>query len=190
MGLSAVAGWRCAGSGAATRSIPAGMIRRLVFRHAQERGVNLDGAAGLMEKRAIVAALLMAGLLILYQSFFAHTPEPPPPAPKAEVPAATSTAPSATGPVTPSPAAAAPAPVPVAAVPLKTVEVTGPLYKAEVSSHGAELSRWDLDYRGTKPMIVPGLLGPRGITVERAGQPPLVVDFTVAAQSLDVSKMA
>jgi YidC/Oxa1 family membrane protein insertase len=166
------------------------MIRRPVFSHAHERGVNLDGAAGLMEKRAIIAALLMAGLLILYQSFFAHTPEPPPPAPKAEVPAAKPAAPSTTSPVTPSPAAAAPAPIPVAAVPLKTVEVTGPLYKAEVSSHGGDLSRWDLDYRGVKPMIVPGLLGPRGITVERAGQPPLVVDFTVTAQSLDVSKMA
>src|SRR6266481_5835245 len=121
MGLSAGAGWRCEGSGAATRSTRAGMIRHLVFPHAQERGVKLDGAAGLMEKRAIVAALLMAGLLILYQSFFAHTPEPPPPAPKAEVPAAKPAAPSTTSPVTPSPAAAAPAPIPVAAVPLKTV---------------------------------------------------------------------
>lgn len=190
MGLSAEAGWRCAGSGAATRSIPAGMIRHPVFRHVQERGVNLDGATGLMERRAIVAALLMAGLLILYQSFFAHTPEAPPPAQKAEAPAAKPSVPSASGPVTPSPAAATPVAVPVAAVPLKTVQVTAPLYKAQVSSHGGDLAAWDLDYRGIKPMIVPGLLGPRGITVERAGQPPLVVDFTVAGEALDVSKMA
>src|SRR4030095_16639043 len=175
MGLSAEAGWRCAGSGAATRSIPAGRIRHPVFRHVQERGVNLDGAAALMERRAIVAALLMAGLLILYQSFFAHTPEAPPPAPK-EAPAAKPSIPSASGPVTPSPAPAAPVAVPVAAVPLKRVQVTAPLYKAQGSNHRGDLAAWDLDYRGIKPMIVPGLLGPRGITVERAGQPPLVVD--------------
>jgi hypothetical protein len=132
----------------------------------------------------------MAGLLILYQSFFAHTPEAPPPAQKAEAPAAKPSVPSASGPVTPSPAAATPVAVPVAAVPLKTVQVTAPLYKAQVSSHGGDLAAWDLDYRGIKPMIVPGLLGPRGITVERAGQPPLVVDFTVAGEALDVSKMA
>lgn len=143
-----------------------------------------------MEKRAIVAALLMAGLLILYQSFFAHIPEAPPPAQKADAPAAKSAPSSAPSPGTPAPAAAAPVAVPVAAVPLKTVQVTAPLYKAQVSSHGGDLSAWDLDYRGIKPMIVPGLLGPRGITVERAGQAPRVVDFTVAGESLDVSKMA
>src|SRR4029434_6829252 len=88
-------------------------------RHAQERGVNLDGAAGLMEKRAIVAALLMAGLLILYQSFFAHIPQAPPPAQKADAPAAKSAPSSAPSPGTPAPAAAAPVAVPVAAVPLK-----------------------------------------------------------------------
>jgi len=142
-----------------------------------------------MEKRAIVAALLMAGLLILYQTLFVHAPEAPPPAPKAEAPAAGPSASPAPGPASPSPAAAAPVPVPVVALPLKTAQVTGPLYKAQVSSHGGDLSAWELDYRGTKPMIVPGLLGPRGITVERAGQPPRVVDFTIVPDSLDLSKM-
>jgi YidC/Oxa1 family membrane protein insertase len=163
------------------------MIRRPTYRHAQERGVNLDGAAGLMEKRAIVAALLMAGLLILYQTLFVHSPETPPPTPKAETPATKPAVPPASGLTGPSPAAAAP--VPIADVPLKTAQVTGPLYKAQVSSHGGDFSAWDLDYRGIKPLIVPGLLGPRGITVERAGQPPRVVDFTVTPDSLDLSRM-
>ena len=143
-----------------------------------------------MEKRAIVAALLMAGLLILYQTLFVHSPETPPPAPKAEAPAAKAPAPSPPALGRPTPAAAAPVPVPIAAVALKTAQVTGPMYKAQVSSHGGDLSAWELDYRGIKPMIVPGLLGPRGITVERAGQPPRVVDFTVAPDSLDLSKMS
>ena len=178
---SAGAGSRCADSGDVIHFTRAGMIRHRVSRHAQERGVNLDGAAGLMEKRAIVAALLMAGLLILYQTLFVHSPETPPPTPKAEAPATKPQVPSASAPglPRPSPAAAAPVPVPLAAVPLKTVQVTGPMYKAQVSSHGGDFSAWELDYRGIKPMIAPGLLGPRGITVERAGQPPRVVDFIV-----------
>ena len=141
-----------------------------------------------MEKRAIVAALLMAGLLILYQTLFVHTPETPLPPPKAEAPAGKPAAPPA-----PAPAASLPvtaAPVPVAAVPMKTAQVVGPLYKAQVSSHGGDLSAWELDYRGIKPMIVPGLLGPRGITVERAGQPPRVVDFTLSPESLDLARTA
>ena len=39
MAWSAAAGWPCAGSGGASRSIPAGMIRRPVSSHAHERGV-------------------------------------------------------------------------------------------------------------------------------------------------------
>jgi YidC/Oxa1 family membrane protein insertase len=166
------------------------MIRRPAYRHALERGVNREGAAGLMEKRAIVAALLMAGLLILYQTLFVHAPETPPPTPKAETPAAKPSLPAPSGLASPAPAAAAPVPVPMAAVPLKTAQVIAPLYKTQVSSHGGDFSAWELDYRGIKPMIVPGLLGPRGITVERAGQPPRVIDFTVAPDSLDLSKMS
>src|SRR5437899_1871148 len=120
---SAGAGSRCADSGGVIHFTRAGMIRHRVSRHAQERGVNLDGATGLMEKRAIVAALLMAGLLILYQTFFVHSPEPPPLPQKAEAPAATPSSPSAPSAIAPSRAAAAPTPVPVAAVPLKTVQV-------------------------------------------------------------------
>jgi len=181
---------RCEGWGAAIHSTRADTIRRQGHLPIQ-RESDLEGAEGLMEKRAIVAALLMAGLLIVYQTFFIHT-EPPPPAPKAEAPAAAKPGGSpATGtPAPPAPPLAAPAPVPVAAVPQKTANVTAPLYKAQVSSRGGDLSVWELDYRGLKPMIVPGLLGPRGVSVERSGQPPYVVDFTLTPDSVDLASAA
>jgi len=142
-----------------------------------------------MEKRAIIAALLMAGLLIAYQTFFMHSPETPPP-PKAEAPGPKPAASAVPAPV-PAPAAVAvPSPVPVAAVPLRTARVDGPLYKAQVSSRGGDLSAWELDYRGLKPMIVPGQMGPRGITIERAGQPPQVVEFSLSPESLDLGRAA
>lgn len=140
-----------------------------------------------MEKRAIIAALLMAGLLIVYQAFFMHSPEAPPP-PKAEAPGPK---PAASPAPVPSPAAAAvPSPVAVAAVPLRTARVDGPLYKVQVSSRGGDLSAWELDYRGLKPMIVPGQMGPRGVTIERAGQPPRVVDFSLSPESLGLGRAA
>jgi YidC/Oxa1 family membrane protein insertase len=138
-----------------------------------------------MEKRAVIAALLMAGLLILYQTFFVQSPESPPP-PKPEAPAARPA-------LSPAPVprqAVAPVPVAVATVPLGTARVDGPLYKAQVSGRGGDLSGWELDYRGLKPMIVPGQLGPRGITVERAGQSPHVVDFTLSPESLSLGRAA
>ena len=141
-----------------------------------------------MEKRAIIAALLMAGLLILYQTLFIHPTETPPVPPKADAPA-TGKAPAPSVPVPPAPstAAAAPVPVPLPAVPLKTAPILGPLFKAQVTSHGGDLAAWELEFRGNKPMIVENLLGPRGLTVERAGQPPRVVDFTITPESLDLT---
>src|SRR5215471_11617743 len=120
------------------------MTRHPEFRHIRARSADLDGAARLMEKRAIIAALLMAGLLILYQTLFFHPSETPPAAPsKTEAPvAAKPAAPSAPAPVGPSTAAAAPVPVPLAAVPFKTAPVLGPLFKAQVSSHGGDLAAW------------------------------------------------
>lgn len=143
-----------------------------------------------MEKRAIIAALLMAGLLIAYQTFFMQPQETSSP-PKAEAPAAKPVplpvpVPRSTG----ATATAAPVPVRVGALPLRTAQVVGPLYKAGVSSQGGDLSAWVLDYRGLKPMIVPGHLGPRGVTIERAGQPPRIVDFSVSAESLDLGRAA
>ena len=142
-----------------------------------------------MEKRAIIAALLMAGLLIAYQTFFMQAPEVPVP-PKAVAPGPKPVSSPVPAPASSPAAAAVPSPVPVAAVPARTARVEGPLYKAQVSSHGGDLSTWELNYRGLKPMIVPGQMGPRGITIERAGQPPLIVDFSLSPESLDLGRAA
>jgi YidC/Oxa1 family membrane protein insertase len=142
-----------------------------------------------MEKRAIIAALLMAGLLIVYQTLFVQAPEsPPPPTQKSETPApAPKGAPQPAPPASPSAPPAAQAAPPV---PERNARITGPLYRAAVTSHGGELSSWDLIYRGEKPMIIPGRLGPRGVTVERAGQPPRVVDFALSPDGLELGRAA
>jgi YidC/Oxa1 family membrane protein insertase len=143
-----------------------------------------------MEKRVIVAAMLMAGLLMVYQMFFLPPPAQTPPPAKTEAPAKPGEAPTPapapapatrSAPVTtPPPAAAAPA------VPERLVQIDGPLYRATVASRGGELRQWDLKYRGEKPLIVPGFIGPTGLTVERAGAPAQVVPFSPSTERLEL----
>ncbi|MBI4588797.1 MAG: membrane protein insertase YidC [Candidatus Rokubacteria bacterium] len=128
-----------------------------------------------MEKRAILAAVLMAGLLILYQTLFA--PAPPPPAP-------------VQAPVEPKPAPLPP-PTPLpqkvqrpADIPRRMVFVESPLFHATVGSDGGKLHDWVLHYRGDKPMVVPGALGPRGVMVQRPGGAAEGVAFTVKEERL------
>jgi YidC/Oxa1 family membrane protein insertase len=115
-----------------------------------------------MEKRAILAAVLMAAVFIVYQAFF--FPEPPPPQ---KPPAQTATEPPpAAAPATPppAPAPAAPTRAPQAPRPpqsLATVE--SPLYHDVVSSEGGKLQELQLRYRGEKPMVMVGDLGPAGL---------------------------
>ena len=139
-----------------------------------------------MEKRAILAALLMAGLLMVYQLLFVK-PEPSAP-PKTEpqtntapVPAPAVSAP----PIAPSaPVAAKEAP----AVPEKTAVVETPLFRAVVSSQGGRFEAWDLIYRGSKPMVINGELGPVGLTVARNGNAAQRVAFTLSPESLTLTK--
>ena len=111
-----------------------------------------------MEKRALLAAVLMAALLVAYQMFFFPTPrETPAPKRPAQIPT----------PATPPPApAAAPAPVtPLAAAPRppqRLAVVETPMYNAVVSSEGGKLQELVLKYRGAKPMVIVGDLGPAG----------------------------
>jgi len=126
-----------------------------------------------MEKRAIIAAVLMAALLVVYQMFFLPTSQEAP-APKA--PAQTVT------PATPLPAP--PLPVPAAAAiprapgprPLQRLAaVETPLYDAVVSSEGGKLQAFVLKYRGEKPMVVVGDLGPAGLLISADASRPLDV---------------
>jgi YidC/Oxa1 family membrane protein insertase len=125
-----------------------------------------------MEKRAILAAVLMAALLIVYQTFFLPAPSAPPPDQQAQAPKTPVPAPA---PAPPAPSSAPGAPAapakPSARPPQRTVQVDSPLYHAVVSSEGGKLQEWTLHYRGGKPMVIVGELGPRGLTVGPAEGP-------------------
>jgi YidC/Oxa1 family membrane protein insertase len=139
-----------------------------------------------MEKRAILAAVLMAGVLMLYQFLFV-TPEPArPPAPDTKSAAPTPSAPAT--PSSPVPAAAAAVPPREApTVPERRAVVETPLYRATVSSRGGRFESWTLHYRGDKPMVVDDL-GPRGLAIERPGKPAQLVEFKLSTESMTLGK--
>ena len=128
------------------------------------------------ERRAILAALLMAVVFIVGQ-YFMPAPEAPPP--QSQSPAAPA-APAPQTAQTPEPAKApTPAPAPAAPVrpkqagprpPQRVVEVRTPLYRAAISSEGGKLQAFTLNYRGEKPMVVVGDVGPAGLMVGPPGQ--------------------
>src|SRR6266478_6129069 len=140
-----------------------------------------------MEKRAILAAVLMAAVFILYQTFFfPEAPAPPKtPAPTATQPAApTALAPSAAPTATAAPAARAPQ-APRSPQRLATVET--PLYRAVVSSEGGKLQELVLKYRGEKPMVILGDLGPAGLLIAPdARQSPTVVPMALSTERIAV----
>src|SRR5436309_2488379 len=111
-----------------------------------------------MENRAILAAVLAAALLIIYQMFLVPAPEPPhADKPQAAAPASP-TSPSAPSPSPTPPAAtpakeaapAAPVPPPAPRLPQRTVRVHTPLLEAVLSSEGGKVQQWTLQYRGEK----------------------------------------
>ena len=154
-----------------------------------------------MEKRAILAAVLMAGLLVVYQAlFFPSSQETKPPADK---PASQVAAPSpALTPQVAAPAPPAPA-LSVASQPAappkervrpaqRTAPVEAPAYRAVVSSEGGKLQEWTLRYRGEKPMVAVGEFGPVGLIVgtdQRAGE-AVPMDLTPDALALGPGRAA
>jgi YidC/Oxa1 family membrane protein insertase len=128
-----------------------------------------------MEQRAFIAVVLMAAILIIYQAFFIPTHEPTPAAPTAQQqPPETAPAPSRV----PGPTAGAPAAVPVlpagagpseARPPQAITRVTTPLYETSISSEGGKFQDFVLRYRGEKPMVVVGDLGPSGLVLAEPG---------------------
>ncbi|HTU03647.1 MAG TPA: membrane protein insertase YidC [Candidatus Sulfotelmatobacter sp.] len=136
-----------------------------------------------MEKRAILAAILMAGVLLLYQVLFIKSPEHPAPTPdRREVPQGTAVREQPKA-APPGPAAAVPR-VEVATVPERTAIIDGPLYRAVVDSRGGRLDDWTLHYRGEKSMVVSREIGPPGLTVSRSGSPAEVVPFAISPDTL------
>src|SRR5262245_7201521 len=121
-----------------------------------------------MERRAILAAVLMAAGFIVYQTFFFPEPTPQKPPPPTATQPATPAAPTPAAPV-----AAPPAPAPRAAEaprpPQRLATVDTPLYRAVVSSEGGKLQELVLRYRGEKPMVIVGDLGPQGLVLSPDG---------------------
>ena len=142
-----------------------------------------------MDKRTTLALLLMAALLMIYPAVFMRSEPEKKPEQKTEAPAP---APKASA-ATPAAGAAFAAPVPpkdAPIVPDRTATIEAPLYRAEVSSVGGQLRSWELHYRGAKPMIAPGFLASRGLSVSRAGQPSRLVGFVLSAEKVTLGPSA
>jgi len=139
-----------------------------------------------MEKRAILAAVLMAGLLIVYQAYFFPSGQQPPPPQQDQQPQAPIAAKDAPAPAPPraAPASAPTSKAPAPRPPQRTATVEGPLYRALFSSEGAKLLEWTLSYRGEKPMIVVGEFGPAGLLVATGNASPEPVPMTIGADTL------
>ena len=132
-----------------------------------------------MEKRAVLAAVLMALVFFAGQYFlFPSTPDAPSPTrpdaqqagkePARPVPAKPE---PAAKPETPRKDEQKPAPTAAPATPgaqrarppQRLATVVTPLYRAVVSSEGGKLQELILEYRGPKPMVIVGELGPGGL---------------------------
>lgn len=117
-------------------------------------------------KRTMLAVGLMALVLIVYQMFVVPTV---PVAPPQEERAAETPAPRPAE--VPAPAVAPPATLKVEVrpdrprPPQRLHPVEAPLYRAVVSSEGGKLQEMTLHYRGEKPMVVVGEMGPIGLVV-------------------------
>ena len=144
-----------------------------------------------MEKRAMLAVALMALVLMGWQVLFSPVPTEAPRAPgPAEAPP---------GPAAPArPAEPAPAPPPTqapvvplpasppkaAAAPQRVARVETPLYEAGVSSEGGKLQSFTLQYRGEKPLVVLGDVGPAGVVLAHQPGEAEVVSMEVSAERL------
>jgi YidC/Oxa1 family membrane protein insertase len=61
-----------------------------------------------------------------------------------------------------------------AKVPQRITKVVTPLYDASVSSDGGKLQEFVLRYRGEKPMVAIGDLGPTGLVIAKDGSPQVL----------------
>jgi len=145
-----------------------------------------------MERNLILALLLSSVLFALFLFVQARFfPPEPLPSPPAQAPAESKPAP-APPPRVLGPSSARPAvpslPAEPPEVPERTATVQTPLYRAAITSRGGEIQSWVLDYRGQKPMILPGLLGPSGLRILRQGRIPRIIGFRLSADSLKLDK--
>jgi YidC/Oxa1 family membrane protein insertase len=145
-----------------------------------------------MEKRALLAAVLMAVVFVVGQYLFPAVDTPPAPKPEAqsqvakrepEPPPQVAAKPEPKA--APAPAPSAPATA-AARPPQSLLTVDTPLYRAVVSSEGGKLQELTLKYRGQKPLVVVGDLGPAGLIVGPPGtSEPLPMRLSVSRLELD-----
>src|SRR5437899_2726622 len=136
-----------------------------------------------MEKRAILAAVLMAAVFIVYQMFFLPVSQESPAPQKASEKAAAPAPEAPAAPTAPAPPPGPPAPrgAPKPRPPQRLATVEAPLYRAVVSSEGGKFQELVLKYRGEKPMVIVGDLGPAGLLLA----PDASASPAVVAMSLD-----
>jgi len=146
-----------------------------------------------MEQRAFIAVVLMAAILIIYQTFFVPTYEPAPSpqpaqqqAPKSQQAPATAATPQQGAPIT-APALPSPVAPAEAKPPQRITRVTTPLYDTAISSEGGKFQEFVLRYRGEKPMVIVGDLGPTGLVIAKSGSPTgQVVSMQPSADAVKV----
>src|SRR5262245_14604812 len=145
-----------------------------------------------MERRTLLVVLLTIALLIGYtwalEYFFPRTPPPPTQSSPTETPGAKPTdGPSRTAatPVQPpAPPKLPPVGVAEAAQAPRLVTVDTALYRAVVSSEGGKLQEFTLKYRGDKPLVITGDLGPLGLALSpQANAEPVVLPMEIREES-------
>src|SRR5262245_8587511 len=144
-----------------------------------------------MEKRAFLAVALMAAVLILYQTFLGPAPQEAPPASQqqqtAEKPTAPPAAPAPASKPIEMPSAIPPAVAAEPRPPQRLAKVSAPLYDAVVSSEGGKFQEFTLKYRGEKPMVILGDLGPAGLVIGPAdGSTASPVPMQLSTETLTV----
>jgi YidC/Oxa1 family membrane protein insertase len=147
-----------------------------------------------MEKRAILAAVLMAAVFLGGQYLLFPTPPPAPPVADKPPAGAPPTETAAAKPQPAPPPAVAPA---SPAAPVKASEprpeerlakVDAPLYRAVVSSDGGKIKDLVLKYRGDKPLVMVGDLGPKGLMLGAPGGAGEVVPMRLSTEALSVTR--
>jgi YidC/Oxa1 family membrane protein insertase len=142
-----------------------------------------------MEKRAALAFALSILVLFAYlwvmESFFTA---PRPPAQEAEAPPLSAPGPAPAPRLEPSPPAPRAVPIiPAPAAPRppqRTATLSAPFYRAVVSSEGGKLLDWTLHYRGEKPMVIVGELGPRGLVLGPAPSSAEPLPMSLSAEAV------
>jgi YidC/Oxa1 family membrane protein insertase len=123
------------------------------------------------EQRVFLAIVLMGIVWVVYTTYF--VPHEAPPARNASSSTTQAPAPTPSPAPGPSPVTAPLVPGPAAAAenrpPQRLARVSTPLSETVISSEGGKIQELTLKYRGDKPLVILGELGPTGLVVASSG---------------------